>query len=329
MKPMVRPKVFARISLACGSLLMLSALAACGSDTGSRVDGATGGQAGGPVDAPLASEAGRWPAELTLSACEDRASVTVGSYVVQNNYWNKTACPGTQCIEVNQATAAFTVTQGPPACGDTVATYPNVLYGCSWGNCSPASLLPMQVSALSTVTSSWDFSVGGAATDQYNVSYDLWLCPDDACGANGFPNGIELMIWLDYKNVHGWKTDLGSVTLAGHTFEVWHATMGAGANTWAYLAYIIAPPMVNSVKDLDLGAFLRDAAARGYIQNSWYLYAIQAGTELRTGGVPSFKRPISRPFLPSMFLPSGLFFQIGRPHSSKRKTESSTWRPRS
>jgi hypothetical protein len=42
MKPMVGSKVFARISLTCGSLALLSALAACGSDTGSRVDGATG-----------------------------------------------------------------------------------------------------------------------------------------------------------------------------------------------------------------------------------------------------------------------------------------------
>jgi cellulose 1,4-beta-cellobiosidase len=189
-------------------------------------------------------------------------------------------------MEINKTTAAFTVTQGPAACGDNVATYPNVLYGCSFGNCSPASMLPMQVGALSTVTSSWDFSVGGAASDQYNVSYDIWFCPDGDCGTSGFPQGAELMIWLDYKNVHGWQTDLGTVTLAGHTWEVWQATMGSGANSWTYLAYMIQSPMVTSVTDLDLNAFVRDAAARGYIQNSWYLYAIQAGSELRTGGIP-------------------------------------------
>jgi hypothetical protein len=137
-------------------------------------------------------------------------------------------CPGTQCMEINKATAAFTMTQGPDACGDIVASYPNVLYGCSHGDCSPASMLPMQVSALSTVTSSWDFSVGGTASDQYNVSYDIWFCPDGNCGTSGFPGELELMIWLDYKNVHGWQTDLGSVTLAGHTWEVWKATFGSG-----------------------------------------------------------------------------------------------------
>jgi cellulose 1,4-beta-cellobiosidase len=212
--------------------------------------------------------------------------VNVGSYTVQSNYWHKDLCPGTQCMEINKTNAAFAVTQGPPACGDTVATYPNVLYGCSFGNCSPASMLPMPVSALSTVTSSWDFSVGGAPSDQYNVSYDIWFCPDNNCGTSGFPKGTELMIWLDYKNVHGWQTDLGTVTLAGHTWEVWQATIGSGADSWTYLAYMIKSPMVTSVTDLDLNEFFRDLAARGAIQNSWYLYAIQAGSELRTGGVP-------------------------------------------
>jgi hypothetical protein len=286
MKPTVRVHACSRISFALTSAVLLAEMAACGSSSTNRVDAASPAEAAGPVDVPLAVETGRWPAEVTVNTCQDFANVTVGSYVVQSDYWNKALCPGTQCMEINKATAAFTVTQGPAACGDNVATYPNVLYGCSFGNCSPASMLPMPVSALSTVTSSWDFSVGGTAKDQYDVAYDVWFCPDQSCGSSGFPKGAELMIWLDYKNTHGWQVDLGSVTLAGHTWEVWQATMGTGANSWTYLAYMIQSPMVTSVTDLDLNAFFRDAAARGYIQNSWYLYAIQAGNELRSGAIP-------------------------------------------
>jgi len=58
------------------------------------------------------------------------------------------------------------------------------------------------------------------------------------------------------------------------------------ANGWTYLAYLIQAPMVTSVTNLDLNAFVRDAVSRGYVQNSWYLYAIQAGDEIRTGGLP-------------------------------------------
>ena len=44
--------------------------------------------------------------------------------------------------------------------------------------------------------------------------------------------------------------------------------------------------MVTSVTNLDLLSFFRDAEVRGYLQSSWYLYAVQAGDELRTGGTP-------------------------------------------
>jgi Glycosyl hydrolase family 12 len=284
MKPTVCLEPPRKTSFALGGVLFLVGVAGCGSDTGFRP--ASGADGGRTLDVPFASEAGHWPAEVTVSTCQDYASVTVGSYVVQSNYWNKRACPGTQCMDINKATGAFSVTQGPEACGDTVATYPNVLYGCSFGNCSPSSLLPTPVSALSTVTSSWDFSVGGAASDKYDVAYDIWFCPDQSCGANGFPSGAEMMIWLNYKNLQGWEKHLGSVVLAGHTWDVWQATMGQGANSWTYLAYMIKAPMVTSVTDIDLGAFFKDATSRNIIQNSWYLYAIQAGNELRTGGIP-------------------------------------------
>jgi cellulose 1,4-beta-cellobiosidase len=196
-------------------------------------------------------------------------------------------------MEINNATAAFAVTQGPNACGDTVASYPNVLYGCSFGNCSPASMLPMPVSALSTVTSSWDFTVGASAHDDYDVAYDIWFCPDNHCGANGFPGGLEVMIWLDYNIAHGWKTHLGSVTVSGYNWDVWEAPLGGANHSWTYLIYLIRPPMVTSVTNLDLNAFFQDAAARGYVQDSWYLYAIQAGDELRTGGVPFINNSFS------------------------------------
>jgi len=229
-----------------------------------------------------------WPAEQTVSSCDDFATIAVGSYVLQSNYWNKDTCPGTQCIEMNSVTGAFSVTQGPPACGNNVASFPNVLYGCSYGNCTPASVLPKPVGQLSSLTSSWDFSAGGIASDRWNVSYDLWFCPDNNCAASGFPNGLELMIWLDYNNAYGWKTHLGSVSLAGYTWDVWAADMlvGGASASWNYMNYILKPPMVTSVTKLDLNAFIRDAIQRGYAQNSWYLYAIQAGMEVRSGGMP-------------------------------------------
>jgi hypothetical protein len=55
----------------------------------------------------------------------------------------------------------------------------------------------------------------------------------------------------------------------------------------------LKPPLVTSVTDLDLNAFIQDALARGYVQSSWYLYAIQAGMEVRTGGMPFISNKFS------------------------------------
>jgi hypothetical protein len=279
MKPTALQNIFSGTSSTLVGVVLLAELAAC-----ARSPSARSPSAGVDADGPVV-EAGSEPPGGTVNTCDQYAAVTVGSYVVESDYWNKGSCPGSQCMAINDTTGAFSVTQAPN-CGDTVASYPNVLYGYSFGTSSPASLLPMPLSALTTVTSSWDFSVGGGSADKYDVAYDIWFCPDNTCGPNGFPDGTELMIWLDYQNVKGWQYDLGSVSLDGHTWEVWQATQGMGGNSWTYLAYMIQAPMVTSVTNLDLNAFFQDAVSRGYVQNSWYLYAIQAGDELRTGGIP-------------------------------------------
>jgi hypothetical protein len=268
--------VFGRTFVLAGTML-LAGLAACG-DSGEQA-------AGSGLDAALPPI---WPAEVTVNSCEDFASVSVGSYVVSSNYWNQATCPGTQCMEVNTATGAFSVTQGPPPCGNEVASYPNILYGCSYGSCSPKTILPMPVSKVSKLSSSWNFSVGGGKDDRYNVSYDIWFCPDDNCGASGFPKGLELMIWLDYKNAKGWKDHVGTVKISGYEWDVWVADMAAGGavESWKYMNYIIRPSKVTSVTDLDLNAFIQDAMARGLVQSTWYLYAVQAGMEVRSGGMP-------------------------------------------
>lgn len=266
-------------------------LVACFASTSECKDGA-----GQCESVPAGSGAGGNGAEATVDAglpfeggtttCKAYDNLTVGAYVVQTNYWNETGCPGTQCMTVDDATGAFSVTQGPN-CGSTVASYPNVLYGSSFGVVSPGSALPIQVSALASAITSWTFSVGGAPTDRYDVAYDIWFCPDDGCGtSDGFNGGTEMIIWLNYQNTSGWRSDMGSVTLDGYDWEVWKSTQTMGGASWNYLAYLLHPPMVTSVTNFDLLSFIEDAETRGLVQTPWYLDAVQAGSELRTGGLP-------------------------------------------
>jgi hypothetical protein len=219
-----------------------------------------------------------------ITTCSPLETVAVGPYLIEANFWNWEVCHGVQCMVIDRGTGSFTVTQYPD-CGNPFS-FPNVLYGCSWDICSPDGTLPKQVGALTSATSSWSFSVGGTASDQWNVAYDIWFCSDDRCGSNGFPGGTELMIWLDYQNVGGWLYDQGPVSLAGSSWELWTATQTSTTGNWTYLAYLIQGPMVTSVSNIDLMAFVADARSRGYVQDSWYLYAVQAGIELRIGGIP-------------------------------------------
>jgi hypothetical protein len=93
------------------------------------------------------------------------------------------------------------------------------------------------------------------------------------------------MIWLDYRNTSGWKTDQGPVTLNGMTWEVWRWDKDDQGAPLNYVAYL-AKTHTTCVKDLDIKAFLDDSQKQGYIQPSWYLYAVEAGIELRNGGIP-------------------------------------------
>ncbi len=258
-------------------LVLLASLAGCG--------GLGAGQDASTADAPLAPV---WSPDITFSSCDDFATTAIGSYVVQSNYWNKAVCPGTQCIEINTVNGDFAVSPGPPACGNNVASFPNVLYGCAYGNCSPGTMLPLPVTALSQASSTWSFAAAEGGSDAWNVGYDIWFCPDNNCGSSGFPHGLELMIWLDYKNAHGYKDHLGAVNLDGYSWDVWAASMAAGGalDSWNYMDYIVKGQMLTSVTDLDLLPFIKDAIARGYAGDSWYLYAIQAGMEVRSGGMP-------------------------------------------
>jgi hypothetical protein len=266
---------FSRMSFTLASVILLTGLAGCGG-LGPRPVTTSN------VEAPV------WPDDVTFRSCENFASVNVGNFNIQSNYWNVGVCPGEQCIEVNTSTGAFSVTQGIPDCGDHVSSFPNVLYGCSYGNCSPGSVLPMPVKSVYKLNSSWDFAVGGTSNDRWNAAIEIWFCPDDTCGADGFPGGFELMVWLDYSNAKGWKDHLGTADLAGYTWDVWKGDMAAAGalKSWGYMNYIIKGPMITSVTKLNLNAFVKDAIERGYLPDTMYMFAVQAGSEIRSGGIP-------------------------------------------
>src|SRR5258708_4334744 len=167
----------------------------------------------------------------SVSSCAQYSNVTVGSYIIQSNYWNQ-GCGGSgaQCVTVNTSTGAFTAT-GTFNCAPNVASYPSIYYGCHFGSSSPGTNLPMLVSSVTCATSSWDFTPPSAPTtaDSYDIAYDIWFAPAThstcASDSGGYAGGAELMIWLNYNgNVPvpaGSVTVASGISLAGYTWNLY------------------------------------------------------------------------------------------------------------
>ena len=110
--------------------------------------------------------------------------------MVQNNrFGSRTA---TQCINVSDTGFAITKLVGGGDRDGGIVGYPSVYLGCNFGNCSPGSSLPMQVSHISSATSSVDFSyVDGGSWD---AMYDIFLDPTpEKTGTHQ----MEIMIYLN------------------------------------------------------------------------------------------------------------------------------------
>jgi cellulose 1,4-beta-cellobiosidase len=136
----------------------------------------------------------------------------------------------------------------------------------------------MQVSGLN-VDTSWNISV--ISSGVWDAAYDVWFHrTSDYTGDQ--PNGAELMIWISYT-AHNWaQKKVGTVSLAGTSWDVYYWVMTSGSGSWNYIAYLRNSNATYA--SFNLNTFVKDAVSRGYIQNSWYLVAVDAGFELWQGG---------------------------------------------
>ena len=211
----------------------------------------------------------RAPGEKTV--CEKFGSTPVqgGRYEVQNSLWGAST---RQCITAFDTGFRVEANHNKPS---GPASYPSMVFGCNYGNCTKGTPFPRPVSDLGDLRSSWAVKV--PAKGDYTAAYDIWFDPTPR--RTGRPTGLELMIWLkhtDRVQPIGKKT--GEVTLAGTTWEVW-----LGKADLPTISYV-RKEQVTSVTNLPLQEFSADAVKRGLLKNDWYLTSVQAGFEPWIGG---------------------------------------------
>src|SRR4051812_39090043 len=212
------------------------------------------------------------PAAADTQICEQYGSTTIGGrYVVMNNRWGTSA---QQCINVTSTGFAIQTQQGTGNTSGAPVSYPAIYYGCHYTNCSPGTNLPMQVSSISSATSSISYQFVSGAT--YDAAYDIWLDPTPK--KDGV-NQQEIMIWFNRQgSIQPIGSVVGNVTIGGRSWDVWRG--GNGSNQ--VVSYVASSPISSwSFSVLD---FINDTKNRGAITSSWYLTSIQAGFEPWIGG---------------------------------------------
>ena len=255
------------------------------------------GAAGLLIAGTLVAIATAGPAQADEQICEQWGSTTIQNrYVVMNNRWGTTA---QQCINVTGTGFAITTQQGSAATNGAPVSYPAIYVGCHYTNCSPGTNLPMQVSQISSATSSISYTYVSGAT--YDAAYDIWLDPTPK--RDGV-NQMEIMIWFNRQgSIQPIGSPVANATIGGRSWEVWRGGNGSN-NVISYVASAPIPSWNFSVLD-----FINDTRSRGAITNSWYLTSIQAGFEPWQGGaglaVNSFSASVNGGGAPPATTPPG------------------------
>jgi hypothetical protein len=231
----------------------------------------------------IAAVAGSTGAQAaTTSLCQEQtASVSGGTYIVQNNEFDSSA---SECLSTD-GNSDFTVANSSiaNATNGEPGAYPSIYQGCHWGNCSSGGLTssPVQVSSLTAgkVSTSWSTTQPGGSGNAYDVAYDIWI--NQTPTTSGQPNGTEIMVWLNHNgSVQPFGSEVASnVSLGGHTYNIWYGTQ----SSWDTVTYDMTSGST-SVSNLDVGTLAQDSVSRGYTKSSWYLIDIEAGFELWQGG---------------------------------------------
>jgi len=128
------------------------------------------------------------------------------------------------------------------------------------------------ISALTSVKSSWSFTLGSSG----DAAYDVWF---GNSAAPAVPQ-VELMIWIGNTG----KMPLGYGTAAGAAVDgrtPYVGTNGTGEKLVSYWTQTGS----TSVSNFDLLQYFKDAASHGYagLSNGSYLLGVQTGFEVYSG----------------------------------------------
>jgi len=213
------------------------------------------------------------------------------SYIVQNNAWGPGSSEGSQTLSYSGASFEILTQTGSPGGGSEPASFPSIYIGANGAQGVNGSLttssddgLPKQVGSITSIQTSFSHNGTGAFGGDYNATYDVWFASSPPAGEYGAAQAGYLMVWL-YRpqNRYPIGGQVGTATIAGHTWEIYAGDRGDGSGTQV-VSYVSPTPLGSLTFDLNL--FIQEAVGngRGGFNANWYLTDVFAGFEIWSGG---------------------------------------------
>jgi hypothetical protein len=212
--------------------------------------------------------------------CENGAFLIQGEYYLYNNLWGARTGSGSQCLWLSafdQAHIAWGTSWNWIGQENTIKSFAAVVWGWHWGWKTTHTVLPIQLSAIRSLRSTWRFNITHPRVGGTNVTYDIWLSENPDPGEEN-PTG-EVMVWLyhtgDIRPIGSRQTDLVIDGVEWHLWEGPHPVSG-----WPVYSFIRT---VNTETDtLDLTNFFQYLNLVR-LNKAVYLLSVEAGAEIFTG----------------------------------------------
>jgi hypothetical protein len=236
-------------------------------------------------------------------------------YIFLGDQWNGSYTYVDQCVQVTNSTApppsSLSGTGAGPSTNyvsgtfdDTTGTpadYPDFLYGLFQGTTTSNTQLPMAVTSITGNSPKYDVLSGENVVEPsgYNndMAYDIWFNTYAGTPSGQNTTGTELMIWVQHNGGAG--TISGGPTYSftdPSTGQNWTAYTGTNTGNCGcsgtgdqVISFVRnnsdgPTPAGGLTEALNLDDFFTEALNVGQIQSSWYLTAVEFGTEIWVGG---------------------------------------------
>ncbi len=202
-----------------------------------------------------------------------------GHYRFQSNGWGWTG--GGHNISLLPSCGFRMDTQSCTRTDDSPCSFPSIYIGQSAdGQPSAGSGLPVQISAINSIPTCLGWSSGGTpASDEYNVSFDVWF--NTSSGAQEAET--FLMLWFrdppSYQAAGAPAAD--GVIIGDQIWTVWYGPNHQQRNVVSYVAP--SARVDGQAYSFNLKDFIDDAVDRQYLRPDQYLISIMAGMEIWGG----------------------------------------------